>query len=86
MREREFYEDGLSMTVRYRGHHCTQLHLGVVSPVGRDGRPPTLIRVGPRTEREREGGREGGREGERERERGRGRGRGRESYVLRCLA
>ena len=47
-----FYEDGLSMTVRYRGHHCTQLRLGVVSPVGRDGRPPTLIRVGPRTERE----------------------------------
>ena len=32
------------------GHHCTQLRLGVVSPVGRDGRPPTLIRVGPRTE------------------------------------
>ena len=27
----------------------------VVSPaVGRDGRPPSLIRVGPRTERERE--------------------------------
>ena len=23
-----FYEDGLSMTVRYRGHHCTQLRLG----------------------------------------------------------
>ena len=23
---------GLSMTVRYRGHHCTQLRLGVVSP------------------------------------------------------
>ena len=51
-----FYEDGLSMTVRYRGHHCTQLCLGVVSPVGRDGRPPTLIMVGPRTEREREKG------------------------------
>ena len=31
--------------MRYRGHHCTQLGLGVVSPVGRDGRPPTLIRV-----------------------------------------
>ena len=31
--EREmFYEDGLSMTVRYRGHHCTQLCLGVVQP------------------------------------------------------
>ena len=44
-----FYEDGLCMTVRYRGHHCTQLRLGVVSPVGRDGRPPTLIRVGQRT-------------------------------------
>ena len=42
------------MTVRYHGHHCTQLHLGVVSPVGRDGRPPTLIRVEPKTERERE--------------------------------
>ena len=26
-----FYEDGLSMIVRYRGHHCTQLCLGVVS-------------------------------------------------------
>ena len=50
-----FYEDGLSMTVRYRGHHCTQLRLGVVSSVGRDGRPPTFIRVGPRTERGREG-------------------------------
>ena len=70
-----FYEDGLSMTVRYRGHHCTQLCLGVVSPVGRDGRPPTLIRVGPRTERERERekGREGGREGERERRKKEGR-------------
>ena len=44
-----FYEYWLSMTVRYRGHHCTQLHLSVVSPVGRYGRPPTLIRVGPRT-------------------------------------
>ena len=37
---------GLSMTVRYCGHHCTQLRLGVFSPVGRDGRPPTLIRDG----------------------------------------
>ena len=42
------------MTVRYRDHHCTQLRLGVVSPVGRDGRPPTLVRVEPKTERERE--------------------------------
>ena len=41
------------MTVRYRGHHCTQLRLGVFNPVGRDGSPPTLIRVVPRTERER---------------------------------
>ena len=57
-----FYEDGLSMTVRYRGHHCTQLRLGVVSPVGRDGRPPTFIRVG-QEQRERE------RERERKRER-----------------
>ena len=40
------------MTVRYRGHHCTQLRLGVVSPVGRDGRLPTL-RVGTEN-RERE--------------------------------
>ena len=53
-----FYEDELSVTVRYRGHHCTQLCLGVVSPVGRDGRPPTLIGVGPRTERARERERE----------------------------
>ena len=74
-----FYEDGLSMSVRYCGHHYTQLCLGVVSPVGRDGRPPTLIRVGPRTEKEgeREGGREEGggerREGERGRKEG-GRG------------
>ena len=44
---------------KVHGHHCTQLRLGVVSPaVGRDGRPPSLIRVGPRTEREREGERE----------------------------
>ena len=82
-----FNEEGLSMTVRYRGHHCTQLQLGVFSPVGRDGSPPTLIRVVPRTERkrgrkrtrERERGREregrGEREGEREQE-GRGSGRG----------
>ena len=75
------------MTVRYRGHHCTQLRLGVFSPVGRDGSPPTLIRVVPRTERkrgrkrtrERERGREregkGEREGEREQE-GRGRAGG----------
>ena len=42
------------MTVRYRGHHCTQLRLGVFNPIGRDGSPPTLIRVVPRTERERE--------------------------------
>ena len=51
---------GLSMTVRYCGHHSTQLRLGVFSPVGRDGRPPTLIRDGSenRTERERERGRE----------------------------
>ena len=48
------------MTVRYRGHHCTQLRLGVFNPVGRDGSPPTLIRVVPRTEQ---------RERERERER-----------------
>ena len=46
------------MTVRYHGHHCTQLCLGVVSPVSRDVRPPTLIRVGPRTAREREKERE----------------------------
>ena len=46
-----FYEDWLSMTVRNHGHHCTQLRLGVVSTVRRDGRPPTLIRVGPRTEK-----------------------------------
>ena len=51
---------GLSMTVRYCGHHCTQLRLGVFNPVGRDGSPPTLIRVVPRTEKERD------REGERE--------------------
>ena len=51
------------MTVRYHGHHCTQLRLGVFSPVGRDGRPPTLMRVVPRTERERK------RDRERERER-----------------
>ena len=42
------------MTVRYRGHNCSQLRLGVFNPVGRDGSPPTLIRVVPRTERERE--------------------------------
>ena len=38
---------------RSRGHHCTKLHLGVISPVGRDGSPPTHIpsRVGPRSER-----------------------------------
>ena len=59
-----FYEDGLSMTVRYRGHHCTQLRLGVVSPVGRNGRPPTLIRLDQeQRERERERGRGRGREG-----------------------
>ena len=56
-REREdsfalFYEDELSMTMIYRGHHCTHLRLGVVSPVGRDGRPPTFIKVGQRTGRE----------------------------------
>ena len=56
-----FNEEGLSMTVRYRGHHCTQLRLGVFSPVGRDGRPPTLMTVVPRTEREREREREGDR-------------------------
>ena len=55
------------MTVRYRGHHCTQLRLGVFNPVGRDGSPPTLIRVVPRTERERV--REWEREMEREKER-----------------
>ena len=50
-----FNEDGLSIDSKVRGHHCTQLRLGVVSPaVGRDGRSPSLIRVGPRTERERE--------------------------------
>ena len=43
---------GLSMTVRYCGHHCTQLCLGVFSPVGRDGRPPTLIRDGSEKRRE----------------------------------
>ena len=59
-REREsLMTIGLSMTVRYCGHHCTQLRLGVFSPVGRDGRPPTLIRDGSENgerEREREGG------------------------------
>ena len=55
------------MTVRYRGHHCTQLRLGVFNPVGRDGSPPTLIRVVPRRERGRERERE--RETETERER-----------------
>ena len=57
------------MTVRYRGHHCTQLRLGVVSPLGRNGRPPTLIRVEPKTVREREREREREKERERERER-----------------
>ena len=52
---------GLSMTVRYCGHHCTQLRLGVFSPVGRDGRPPTLIR---------DGSENGERETERHREKG----------------
>ena len=35
---------GLSMTVRYRGHHCTQLCLGVVSPELAEmaGLPPSL--------------------------------------------
>ena len=47
---------GLSMTVRYCGHHCTQLRLGVFSPVGRDGRPPTLIRDGSENGTERERG------------------------------
>ena len=44
------------MTVRYCGHHCTQLRLGIFNPVGRDGSPPTLIRVVPRTERAIHGG------------------------------
>ena len=70
---------GLSMTVRYRGHHCTQLRLGVFSPVGRDYRPPTLIRgMVQRTEREGGRKREGGRERERERGREREREGGRE--------
>ena len=42
---------------------CTQLRLGVVSPVGRDGRPPTLIREEGEGEGEEEGEGEGEGEG-----------------------
>ena len=69
----------LSLTQRYCGHHCTVLCLGVVNPVGRDGRPPTHSSMGWSENREmKSGGRrrevkEGGRE---ERER---RGRGKEA-------
>ena len=43
------------MTVRYHDHHCTQLRLGVVSPVGRvAGLPPSLGLNRKQRERERE--------------------------------